>query len=634
MLQTIHDKSKGWLAYVVVGFITIPFVFWGINEYLGVGDSLLVADVNGTEVTTQQYQRALQQRKQQLREMLGGSVPAEVLDGPEVKQEVLSKLIRDELLRQFADSNNFHVSDAQVAAEIQGLPIFQENGSFSPQRYTKLLEAQRIPKPSFEQNLRQGLRLEQFRKAVASSEFLAPQELRSYLELKMQQRMISFAVVKAEGFLDKVTLTDAEIQSYYDKHKAEYQSEEQVRLDYIVLDPRQVESGVSVTEKEMKDLFEQEKDRFKTPEARKVRQVLIKTGEGAHSEEQAKTLVEQVAKRLAGGDAFESVATEVSEDTLSAPRGGDLGYIYPGDLDPVLEKTIFSASEGEVTAPVKTRLGYVILKVDAVKPAEPKGFDQVKSEIKGEIQKRKADTLISDMSNQLTTLTFDNPGTLDEAADAMGLDVQSSGFIGRNSGGEGIFANPKVMAAAYSEDVLTNGNNSDVLMLDDGREVVIRVAEHKDSKVQGLDEVRQRVESGLRAEKLELLSSEQGNKLLVEAREKGDLKSVADEQGATVIADKLVDRKSTEVPRELLVRTFKVSHPVEGKRVYSGVKMSNGDFGVIELTEVVTPDVSVSDKYAIQSRKALEGGYATRAFDAVYAAMAAEAEIKVFNENL
>ncbi len=635
MLQSIHDKSKGWLAYVVVGFITIPFVFWGINEYLGGGDALLVADVNGKEITTQQYQRALQQRKQQLREMLGGSIPDEVLEGPQVKQEVLSSLIRDELLRQFADNNGFQVSDAQLAAEIQKLPIFQENGRFSARRYSQLLEAQRISKPAFEQNLRAGMRLEQFQNAVVSSEFLTSKELRAYLQLKAQQRKLSYALVSAEALAETLTLSEEDIQSYYDAHKAEYMSEEQVKLAYIELDPKAVEAGVSVSDEEAKAFYELEKERFKTPEGREARQILVKAGEGAHTDEEAKSLADAAYERLQAGEDFAAVAASASEDSLSASNGGSLGVIYPGDLGKALEDVIFSLEPGEVSEPVKTRLGYAILKLDTVKPAEPKTFAQVQSEIELELRKRKADTLISEMSDQLTTLSYESPQSLAEAADAIGAEIKESAYLGRQSGGEGILSEPNVRRAAFSEDVLINGNNSDVLTLGDGRELVLRVIEHKEARIQSLDDVRPLVESALRQEKLKTLAEERGVKLLEAAKAQGDLGAVAAQYGATYQDAAVVGRDSKDIPSELLARAFKMKHPNEvAPVIFSGVTLNNGDYGVVQLTEVIIPEVSLDDAYAKQSAKALEGNYARRAFDAVYAAMAAEAEIKVFNENL
>ncbi len=627
MLQSIHDKSKGWVAYVIVAIICIPFVFWGINEYVGGGSKLVIAEVNGQEISAQLYRRALQQRKQQMREMLGDALPIEILEGPEIKQAVVNDLIREALLRQFSEEKGFRVGDAQLVSEIQKLPIFQEDGAFSAERYSKLLEAQRLSKAAFEQDLRAGMELDQFEAAISSSAFLTARELRSYLQLKAQQRDISYALVRADALQNSVIVTDEEAREHYQAFQKDYKSEELVKLEYIILDPKLIEDNVLVSDDDARALFDQESERYTTGESRSISQILIKLGSDSNA---AAENADAAYQRLKSNEAFAVVA---GDDSLAAGKGGDLGAIFRGDLAQDVESVIFSLGEGEFSKPIKTAQGFSIVKVNSITASVPRPFGEVIEQVKEEARRREADALFSDMANQLLSLSYENPASLDAPADALGVKKQFSGFVSRRGASSGIASDPKVLAAAFNEDVLVNGNNSDALTLADERQVVIRIAEHKLADVQSFDEVRGDVIKLLQSRKVRELSRVRGEELLAGAKLGGALESLLAATGEDFVGRQTLDRSSSSIAPNLLDSAFKMPHPA-GAPEFVGLQMASGDYVVIQLDKVLTPDVSTTDSYATRSRVGLSRTYGTRDFDAIYRALAAEADIEVFTHRL
>ena len=196
MLQSIRDKSKGWLAYLIVGFISIPFLFWGIQQYIGVGGELVAATVNDTEISMRNFQRSLQQQQQQMRTMFGGKVPAEMLQGSAIQQSVVSNMVREELLRQYSTDKGLRVSDNQLLNEIRGQEAFQEEGRFSKQKYERLLEQQRLTKSGLvgSGDVYKRQQLDQFQGSLGSSAFISASSQKDFLGLKGQKRKIDYLV--------------------------------------------------------------------------------------------------------------------------------------------------------------------------------------------------------------------------------------------------------------------------------------------------------------------------------------------------------------------------------------------------------------------------------------------------------
>lgn len=630
MLQSIHDKAKGWFAYLIVGFISIPFMLWGINSYLGGGDKLLAAQVNGEDISLEAFQRALQLQRERMREMFGGNVPQEMLDGPAIKQTVVEGMIRDELLRQFAENSNFRVADQQLATEIRSIPVFQENGEFSAEKYTQLLASRRMDKVAFEQDLRFGMRLQQFSDALQSSEFLTAEELKTFAQLSGQQRNLELATVDLEQVRAGVEVSDEQMAEYYESHQDRFQSDEKVKLAYLALNPEDVVAGVEVSEDAVQTFYEQEKDRFRTPEARLVSHILIKSQDGrAEADLQAKA--DEAVQKLASGTSFDTVAKELSEDTLSADAGGDLGEVYPGDLDPALDKVIFTLAEGKYSDPVMTAQGVQIVSVREIKPGVQKSYEDVRDEAELELKRREADTKLLSLSEQLLTLTYENSDSLDIAADAIGIPVKTTDWITR-TGGEGLGQEARVRELAFSDEVLQSAQNSDVVELDDGRQIVIRVVEHQPASTLPYEEVSAQVKGLLTLDKAREEARNIGLNLLASAQEAGLESAAAEVSAAEYSPAVTAGRRDESMPADVLEKAFKMTHPSGEKPAHDSLQRANGDYVVIQLNKV-EPSEAADDKLIAQARSVLAGVNGQRAFDAIYRYMESKAEIKIFTEN-
>jgi peptidyl-prolyl cis-trans isomerase D len=635
MLQSIRDKSKGWLAYVIVGFISIPFLFWGIQQYLGVGGELVAAKVNDTEISLRDFQQTLQQQQQRMRSMLGGKVPAEMLQGSAIQQSVISNMVREELLRQYASSEGLRISDNLLLEEVTKLEPFLENGAFSKQKYERLLEQQRLTKSGFEHQVRTGMQLEQFQRALTVSGFIPSSSEKDFLGLKGQKRKIDYVILDKKQFIASSPPNSDKIEEYYKENQQEFLTEERVKISYIVLDEAELASQVEVDASALQAFYEQEQDLYTTPEARKVSHILIKVSSGdkpnklADVEKRAKDIHEKV---VAGGG-FSELAKEVSEDKLSAEKGGDLGFISPGDMDPAFEKMLFSLSVDGISDPVKTPQGYHILKLTEIKPEKIKSFDEAKAEVEKEYRQRQAEQLLIEKSEQLVTLSYENPESLDPVSDALGIKIKTSDWFSRSEG-KGIAAEQQIRQAAFLPEVLQQKHNSEVVEMGDAKQIVLRLLDHQPSTPKPLDEVKDSISQQLTDDAARKKVKELGRAKLEVLRKGGDLKSIATKVKAEVKSPGFIERENNKVPVEIRDVSFMLFPPKNGQNVSTGIDMDDGSYALINLIEVQTPSVSLDDKKSDSLLDSIKGGYQQREFEAVYQAMESRADVQIFSENL
>ncbi len=628
MLQSIRDKSQGLFAYIIIGLITIPFMLWGIQSYLGGGGKQVVATVNGDDITSTELQRAIQLQQRRLRAMFGTNVPPAMLEGKAMRQQVLNSLIRQRLMAQYSRSAGFRASDRQVVEKIQSEPAFQVDGKFSAERYDQLLKAQRMNKAGYEHDVRLQLQHDQFRQALADSAFLPPGMGKRYLALEQQQRDVAYVLIDPASFEDRVKVSEEEVQEYYKKHSREFLTDERVKLDYVVLDEKSLAKQVDVSDEALRKLYEEERDAYATPETRKASHIVIKLPANATDDqvEQAKAKARALLSQLEEGASFESLAKEHSDDKLSAKNGGNLGFIAPGDMDPVFEKTLFGLEVGKVSQPVRTAQGIELIKLLEIKPRKQQSFEEAKAAVEKEYRAREASRIAVDKTEQLVTVSYESPDSLDPVADATGLKIQSTDWLTRKQA-TGIARDPKVLAAAFSQTVL-DGHNSDVIELADGRQIVVRVKEHEAAQPKPLAEVHDEIVARIKHDKARKLARQAGESKLAELRSGATLESVAKALGTDVKKPGLVDRRSKQVAGDVLDLLFKMPAPSKGKPSFDGHVLSDGSYVLLEVDQVKTPKIELTDSDRVRL-SGVEAGYKQREFDAVYRAIESRAKVSV-----
>ena len=584
MLQTIHDKITGWVAYVVLGAIALVFVLWGINWTLGT--PTYAAKVNGLEIGANEVRQAYQQQLAQAERQTNG-----VLDEAhrnELKTRVLDQYVNNAALVTRMDDLGYRVSDASLISAMAQVPALQVDGRFDLQHAVAVLKGEGRSVAEIESLFRRDLKARQLETALSASSFATPAEVKRVLALSKQQREIAWLTLSAERFAkDAPPADEAALKAYYEAHKADYLTPETVDLHYVELSLADLAAKVTVDDAQLKAYYEEQKtktpERFTQPEQRRVSHILLEVTD-PKQDAAVKAKAESILKRAQGGEDFAKLAKEFSQDPGSAAQGGDLGWSERKAFVAPFADAAFSMTPGEIRGPVKTQFGYHVLKLDGIQAATTKTFEQAKADLAAEYQRNEAERLFNAAQDQLADAALQNSTDLESVARKAGLTVQEIPTFSRTDGGGALGKNPKVIEAAFSQDVL-DGRLSPIVEMEKGRGVVLRATDHKAPEQKPFEAVRTEVAAAWQKQRgVELAASAAADALKrLTAGESWD--AVAKVVGAAVAAPKFIDRADRSVPETIRDQAFDAPKP-EGKPTYEKLALKNGDAAVLAVLGV------------------------------------------------
>src|ERR1700689_343192 len=447
MLQTIHDKLKGWVAGVVLGAIALVFVFWGINWALSAPP--FAAKVNGTEISPNEVRQTYQQQLAQIERQ--SSVPLDDAMRNEIKQRVLEQYVASEALVTRADELGYRVSDSELLAEMAKVPALQVDGKFDYAHALAVLNAQGRSPAEIEELFRRDAKLRQLDTALNASSFATPTELKEFRALTRQQRELAWLTVSAAKYAAGATPAAAAVKAYYDAHKADYMTPETVNLRYVELSLEKLAAKVSVDDAQLKAYYEEQKgktpERFQQAEQRRVRHILLSVND-PKEDAAVKAKAEGILKRAQAGEDFSKLANEFSQDPGSAPQGGDLGWSERKVFVGPFADAAFGMKVDEIRGPVKTQFGYHILKLAGIQPASVKTFEQSRAGLETDHRRNEAERLFNNAQDQLADAALQNATDIDVVAKKAGLIVQDVPNFSRSDGGGTLGKVPAVIDAA------------------------------------------------------------------------------------------------------------------------------------------------------------------------------------------
>ena len=635
MLYFIREKIQGWIAWAIVILLIIPFALWGINQYFGGGGPLVVATVNGEEISQKEYQQNYYMQRNRMRQMLGAQYDPNLFDA-RVKEQALQDLIDQELLIQNAHDVGYRVAEESVKQTILGIDAFKEDGKFSTQAYTRALQAQGESPASFEQRLHRAILTQQLHSGVASSTIVTENELERLLKIENQTRDIEHLLLKSAKFKDQADVSDEALQQYYEAHRDEFMTPEQVSIEYVELKAADLGNDAQPSEEELQQFYKERESQFHVPEERRTRHILIAVKEGADEEtiKKAREKANEIRQKLLAGADFAKLAEEYSDDPGSSKLGGEIGFFGRGNLDPEYEKAMFALKVDEISEPVLTSFGFHIIQLEEIHAEKSKPFAEVKDELIAEYRKNVAERKYFDEADKLTRLAYEVPTTLADAAGAVGLEIKTTPLFTRK-GGPGIAANPKVVKAAFSNDVLVEHFNSDPIEMGENDIVVLRVKDHVEKKPRSLEEAKEEIKARLVADKATEKAKQQGEDIVKRLQAGDDPQAVAKEFELEWTKSGELKRNDRKIDSAIVDQAFKLSRPQEGKASFGGTALANGDYAVIAVNKVTDGDVAKIEPSAkLNLKKTLAGIRGEADFTDLLETIKAKARIVVQQDSI
>ena len=591
---------------IVIGFI---FVFSGTGTMFLSGNSSDAAVVVGGEIIREiDVLRSISRQKQRILSENEGLDPS-VLDDSLIRPSAVEQLISRQLLVQASGDRRMTVSPREVDQYILDIESFQTDGVFDQDLYKFAILNQGYTSADFKQQVKNDMLIQQLVQGLTDTAFTTDGELAALAAVTEQQRNYYYLTVPADEIRSSITLTEAQVNEFYEANKAAYQTEPKVSVDYIELSSDILADPTLITEDLVAARFEEEILSRDMAESRQAAHILL--------EDPADELVAEIQAKLDDGQDFARLASEYSVDFGSAETGGDLGYTSGDTFPEEFEKALKSLSIGSVSNPVKTNSGTHFIKLLDIQQQSFVLAEETPRITRDLMLEATTDTLVAKLE-LLKELSF-NAESLAEVAEDVGLEmVTSEAFT--QAGGEGIAAIPSVIRAAFSTEVVEDKFASEVIDLGNDRYVVVKLNEYYEARQQELAEVRDLLETTYTQQLVEETLADKGAGLAARVEAGETIEVVAKSEGLDWQVGISMTRRSRDVNSEINAKIFSLPVPADDGSVQT-FSTSSGDLIVSSLVKVTPGDVSAlsrDEKASLASATlSINGNRDIQAFEAI-----------------
>ena len=578
MLSLLRRKARSPIIQAAVVIIILVFILW-VPQMGGNAEPDTVVTVNGESISSFEFQRRYEDTMSRYREQFEGAVPPELIEALGIREQVLNQMVQERLLLQSARDTGLPVTPTEVQRTVQSMGEFTENGQFSIQRYREILAASRISVHEFEAGIRTDLLKRKIQQHLMNFAQVSDEEVRERFHRDHDEVRLAYLRLNAGDFRAGLEPDREEIEAHYQEYGDLYRAPPQVRLDYLLFSADDVD--MTVDDEELAAYYEENRDLFETPEQRRASHVLIRSDADAPAEarQRQRQQAESVLELARQGENFRELALLYSEDA-SAPDG-DLGFFRRGEMLDPLEEAVFAMEPGEISEIVETSLGFHVIRLEEIAPAQHTTLEDSRDEIRRQLLQDQGRQIAFERAdkvyeNILTT------GSLDRGAQEAGISLQSTGLFPQDQPPENLRRHPEAVTAAFD---LNQGELSSIITTEVGY-AIIYVQERQEPQVPPLEEVEDQVRADLIDRQAEEAARREAENILAAAGDDGaDLGQLATAKGYQVRESGWYSRTTVdaaELPSRVARTglTLTQEHPVP-----AAVEPENGSFYVIKLQQ-------------------------------------------------
>jgi peptidyl-prolyl cis-trans isomerase D len=577
MLQQIGDGLKGhkWLTYTVFGALALIFAAWGAYgiSNLSFGSSNYAAKVNGHTIAYEDVRASWQREQNQWQQRFGGEIPAS--QRALLEDQLLEQAVRSALITDRAKDLGYRVSQQQLTAAVRAEPAFQLDGQYNAEVAKSRLAQAGITPDQYANDLRTDLERRELEDGIQLSQFITPSEVERLHALSDQERQIRYAILPVDKYAAAAQVSDAAIQAYYDAHKLQFMTPESVNLQYAQLTLAQVSAQLTVSDADVQDYYTKNKNRYISTEQRRAHQILVAVNATVDAATALKKAQDIEAKLKAGAN-FETLAKQSSDDAGSAAQGGDLGVVERSSLEGPFGDALFVMKPGDISAPVRTKYGYHLIRLDEVVPAKGKTFEEARTDVLDQLKHDRAADKFGDMQEQIQQKIDQSGQTLELLAKEFGLTLGNVPAYLKGLGGGDLGSSKDLQDLVFGDAVLGEHRIGGPIVLDNDRLLLVKDLSHARPAPKPLASVHDQIVVQLRKQAGSQAALKAAEAAAKELQAGKDFDAVAKELGVTAEAARFVGRQDPSVPAAIREAAFKAPKPGEHQPLYEALPQPDG----------------------------------------------------------
>jgi peptidyl-prolyl cis-trans isomerase D len=483
----MRKNAGSWIIKVIFLAIIITFIFfYGYGDKQGPEEQVL-ATVGAQKITAEQYKTAYGNMLQMYQQMYKNQITDQLARTLGLRQNLFDEMIEQALLLQEAERLKLLVSKEEIKRAVMKQAYLQENGVFSERRYEAVLNRMKMTAAAYEQQASQEIMLASLRAMITQAVNVSEKELLEAFQLRGEKLTLDYLEFSQSDITEDMSISDGEVQAYYDQNAETYRINEMAQAQYIVFDPKDYAGRMSVDTEDILDIYNADQERFVEPEQIRARHILLKVDKAGDPEKaaavqkEAQTLLEKIKK----GTDFASLAKKYSQDEATAGAGGDVGFFNRGAMVGPFEQVAFGLQPGEVSDIVETQFGYHIIKLEERKPKRVRPLEEVREELVRELQQELAEREVRTASRRAFNRLFSSRD-LEGYAKDNGLTLQKTELFAFGAGPEDKQSENAFSQQAFS---LQPEELSPVFSINK-KYYLIKLTEKKPSHIAPLDSVR------------------------------------------------------------------------------------------------------------------------------------------------
>ena len=501
MLQSIREKATGWIAYIIIIGISIPFAFWGIDQYFA-GGTNTVAIVDSEKISNERLTLIYRDKLKELKSVMSDNPEELNLQEKILKRSVLDDLIDNTLVKNFSLENNLNVSDKILANDIQNNKFFKSKGSFDYGKYEMILQRQGLDPSMYESIRREEIRNNLFFSSIMNTSFYSTQEIENLENIKYETRDIASINLSYQDYQDfKENITEKEIKEFYEQNKSFFLKPKKYKIEYVLFEKSDFINDIEVSTEALYGFYENNIDKYTEKEQRQVKQIFIKNknNEGfddLETNDNADKKVSTIVEQLIEGKKFEDLVFKYSDDELSKNKNGELGWISKGDLKQDLDKEIFKTKVNNYSAPVKTPNGVYIFYIDKIKEPVIKDFNLIKKTISDDFKNFQKVKKFNEASEELSNIAFETSDSILPVAEYLNKNITETrnDVLSIISKETSVFKN-ELVKQELSKANVQNGTNSNIVEYESGRYVIFRIKESSENNFKEFNDVKSEIKT-------------------------------------------------------------------------------------------------------------------------------------------
>ena len=588
MFDFVRNNTK--IMMGILFLLIIPsFVLFGLEGYSRFNDkATVVAKVNGNKISQTDWDAAHKREVDRIRASMP-NLDVKLFDTAEAKYATLERLVRDQVIAAAAQKLQLVASDTRLARELQQSPAIAAlrtaDGKLDMERYKQLAASQGMTPEMFEMQVRADLSNRQVIQGVQASAYATSAQTQTAMNAFMQRREVQILNFPAADFLSKITVSDADLQAYYDKNKDKYQSSESADIEYIVLDIESLRQSITLNEQDLKSYYEQNLQRLSSKEERRASHILITAAKDAPEAEKktARAKAEELLKLVKAKPAsFAEVARKNSQDPGSAVKGGDLDFFGRGAMVKAFEDAAFSMKKSDISDLVESEFGYHIIQLTDIKAAKAQSFESLRPSMEADLKKQQAQRKYAELAETFSNTVYEQSDSLKPVADKLKLNIQKASQVARQAAQtRGVLSHPGLLQAIFSEASLQKQRNTEAVEVAPSTMVSARVLKHQPAATLPLADVKEFVKRALTQEKAAEMAKAQGEQRLAALK----ASSGADKLPNAIV----ISREKTQSQLPKVVDAVLRADPNKLPSV-SGVDLGVQGFAVVRVTKVLPPE--------------------------------------------